>query len=323
MSHMNINFGIISYEDSSVTNPTVRSLDVSRSLTGIAVMSERTDKAENLAPGESRVIASTLRPVTQDATTVYNIIHPFSDNSSIVRLQWSGAGSTPGFATKRSILTSASSVVSIERLNSATCRISATGVLINTASVQIGDWIKFEASNDYFTSLFSPVNQQAFRVIAKGSGYVDVTDNGVMSEDQNITLGADYDMQMRVFSNGPVKINDIIEISGAGQNPNNAGKFQILEISYDYVQFINPYASDMSFAVGTDVVQIYDRLMGFLFIRANDTVSLKINDGNPVKIQRIGAYEALFLGSVQAFKIELINEEQSAVSATVYYSSLV
>ena len=226
MSHLNLNFGIISFEDNSVTNPTVRSLDVSRSLTGIAIMGERTDKAENLAPGESRIIASTLRTITQDATTIYNIIHPNANDASTVRLQWSYTGTAPGFATKRNIGTSAMSIVSINRINSATCRISATGVLISTTNIQIGDWLKFEQSNDLFASLFSPINQNAFRIIAKGAGYIDVTDNGIMSEDQSIALGSSYDMQMRVFSNGPVKVGDFLDISGSGQNPNNAGKFQ-------------------------------------------------------------------------------------------------
>ena len=319
MSHMNLNFGLITYEDSSITNPTIRSLDVNRSLLGIPVVGERTDKVENLLPGESRVIASTLRAVTQDNSTVYNVVHPWSDNASTVRLQWTGSGAAPGFATKRIIGTTNSSIVSITRINPATCRIMCS--TMNTSLVQVGDVVKFEKSYDTFVSLFSYSNQAAFRVLAKGTGYIDVVDDGVMNEDQNVVLGTAFDKQLRVFSNGSVRVGDIIEVSGSGQNPNNAGKFTVTELSYDYVQFINPFATDLTFT-NTGNVQVYDRLMGFLFIRASDTVSFKINDGNAIKIQRLGSNEALFLGSVQGFKIELVNEEQTPVSATVHYSSI-
>ena len=320
MSHMNLQFGVITYEDSSITNPTVRSLDVSRSLLGIPVVCERTDKVENLSPGESRVIASTLRAISQDNTTVYSIYQPWSSDTGTTRLAWTGVGTPPGFGTYRNLGLTAVSVVSINRLNPATCRISS--VSMDTTQVQVGDVLKFEKSTDLFTSVFSVSNQAAFKVLSKDIGSIDVTDNGIMNEDQNVVLGPSFGFQLRVFSNGTIKVGDILELSNTPLNPNNLGKFQILDFSYDYVQFTNLFAVSSVFT-NTNTVQIYDRLMGFVFIRASDTVSLKVNDGNSIKIQRLGSNEAIFLGSVVGSKLELVNEEQSPVSATVHYSSLV
>lgn len=319
MSFMNFNFGLIAFEDQNITNPTVRSVDITRSMTGIPITAERTDRVDQLRTGESKVIASTLRSTLQDNTTGYDIVHPLVADVSTVRLQWNGIGTNPNFALKRSIGTSAVSSVAISRLNPATARVTSVGM--STVSVQVGDILKFEKSTDTFTSVFSVINQNAFKVVSTGSNYIDVMDNGAMSVETFI-LGAQFDKQMRCFSVGPVQVGDTIEIMGTGQNIGNMGKYEVREISYDYVQIINPYAVDLSF-VNTNNVQIYDRLIGFICIRANSTLSVSINDAVPFKIQRVGANEALFIGSLSAFKIELSNEEQSEVSATVHYSSYV
>lgn len=320
MSHMNLSLGIITYEDQNVNSPTIRTLDITRSMLGIPIFGEQTNKIENLAPGESRVVATT-RTLTQDNTTQYAIYHPWSVDVSTVRMM-AMAGTTPGFATQRPLGTNATSVVSIIRINPATCRVlSVSGAPINTASVQVGDILKFEKTTDFFVSNFGTINQSAFRVLSKGAGYIDVADDGVMSEESSINLGSDYDFQMRCFSNGPVKVNDIIDISGVTMNPNNCGKFRVLSVSYDYVEFANPYAVDLTFT-NTSNVQIYDRLMGFVFIRAIAPITVVINDGAPLKLERLGGQEALFIGSVQAFKIELRNDDSMAVSATVHYSSV-
>ena len=321
MSHMNLSLGIITYEDQNVNSPTIRTLDITRSLLGIPIYGEQTNKIENLAPGESRIVAATTRTLTQDNTTQYEIYHPSSVDVSTVRMM-GVAGMTPGFATKRNILTNATSVVSITRINPATCRVlSVAGAPINTTAVQVGDILKFEKTTDFFTSNFGPINQNAFRVLAKGAGYIDVAEDGVMSEESSISLGVDYDFQMRCFSNGSVKVNDILEIMGTGQNPNNVGSWKVLNVSHDYVEFANPYAVDLTFT-NTSNVQIYDRLIGFVLIRAMSPVTLVINEGAPIKIERLGGQEALFLGSIKAFKIELRNDDALPVSATVHYSSV-
>lgn len=322
MSYMNLTLGVITYEDQNVNSPQIRTLDINRTMLGIPVTSEQTSKIENLAPGESRVVAATTRSLTQDNTSLYAITHPWSADVSTVRLL-NISGTASGFATKRNLSIDATTVISINRINPATCRVqSVAGTAINTTAVQVGDILKFEKNTDLFISLFATINQASFRVLAKGTGYIDVAEDGVMSEDQSIVLGSNYDIQMRCFSNGSVKVNDILEIMGTGQNPNNIGKFKVLNVSYDYVEFANPYAVDLTFT-NSNNVQVYDRLMGFIFIRAISPVTVIINDGAPLKLEKLSSQgEAMFIGSVQAFKIELRNDETLATSATVHYSSV-
>jgi len=316
MSFLNFGFNLITYEDQNITNPTVRSVDVVRTMNGVPVTGERTDRVSPLRPGESLTVASTSRSLLQDNTTAYNILRPVSDDVSTVRLIYSGGGTAPMFAVKRELGLTAVSSVAISRVNPATARVTCVGM--NTSTVQVGDVLKFEKSNDLFSSVFSVINQNEFQVVSKGLNYIDVLENGVMSVETAV-LGAAFDFQIRCFRASVVKVGDTIEINGTGQNPMNCGKFEVKELSHDYVQFINPYAVESAF-VNTDNVFVYDGLVGFVCIRANGVVSVKINNGAPFKITRIGGNEAVFVSSLSAFKIELINEEQVEVSATVHYS---
>jgi DNA-directed RNA polymerase subunit L len=322
MSHMNLNLGIIAYEDASTTSPKIKSLDYSASFTGVMISGEKTNRVENIAPGETVTLATTARTLTQDNTTVYAIEHPLSQEDSIVRLKYV-SGATPGFATKRAIGTDATSIITISRVNSVTSRIKCVGgTMMSTAAVVVGDILKIEKSTDSFLSLFAAQSQGAFTVLSKGADYIDVNDNGLMATDTGIVLGSSFDFQLRVFSLGPVKINDVLEIMGVGQNPNNMGKYPIYDISHDYVQIVNPYAVDLSFT-NTSNIQVYSGLMGFLFIRASDQISIKVNEGSPTKITRFGNGQAIFIGSVNAFKVELVNEGTEPVSVSAFYSSVV
>jgi hypothetical protein len=315
MSFLNWNFGLIAFEDQNVTTPQIRSLDVSRSLTGVTISNEQTLKAD-LAAGGSKVVAATARALTHDGTTQYSIVQPWAAESSRVRLEWTGVGTAPGFATKRSIGLVASSVVTLSRVNSSTMRISSPA--LNSAAVQVGDMVRFEATTDSFTSVFSAANWGSWRVLATGVGTIDVLDNGVMSQEV-ATLSGVVDKQVRAFSNGPAKIGDILDISG--QNPNNVGQWQVTDIAYDYVEFVNPYAVAEVF-LNTANVQVYDRLIGFLYIRSLGEVSIRINDGEPITLMQMGPNEAFFMGSVRAYKVELVNETVNSVSATVHHASI-
>ena len=321
MSFLNFSFNIMAYEDQSVNNPQIRSLDVSKGITGITISNERTDKYD-LDPGETVTVAATARALTQDNTTQYQINHNVISDDTQVRLEWIG-GSTPGFATKRDLGIDATTTISITRINQTTSRItSVAGTNISTVSVLIGDIIKFEQTTPVFTSFFGVTNQTAFKVVNTGSNYIDVLDNSTMSLDQNIVLGSSFDKQIRCFSVGPVKIGDIVDISGVTLNANNVGKFQVTGISYDYVQFINPFAVDATFT-NTSNIQVYDRLIGFLYIRSVNGVSFKINNGNYVRINKLGNQEAYYIGSIQAYKIDLLNDGLEKTSATVHQASIV
>lgn len=318
MSFLNFGFHIIAFEDQAVTNPQIRSADISRSMNGIPISAERTDRVDGLAAGESRMIAATARELSHDATTVYSIVRPLADDISTVRLAYV-SGTEPAFATVRNLALIASASVVVSRVNPATARLTFSAA--TTSSVQVGDVLKIEKSTDWMVSPFALINQNEFKVVSKGVNTIDVLDNGVMS-DETVNLGANPSVLVRCFKADIVRVGDTIEINGTGQNPQNCGKFEVRALSPDYVELVNPYAVELQFT-NTDNVNVYDGLIGFVCVRANSVVSLKVNGGAPFKIQRIGSNEAVFIGSLMAFKLELINEEQNPVSATVHFSRFI
>ena len=320
MSFLNFSFNIMAYEDQSVNNPQIKSLDVSKGITGINISGERTDKFD-ISPGESVVAAATIRSLTQDNTTQYSINHDTPEYDQ-VRMSWTHTGTAPGFATKRNLSIDATTEITISRVNNTTAKVQSTGgTSMVTTAVQVGDIVKFEKSTSYFGSNFGITNQSMFKVIAKGSDYIDVIDNNTMSLDQDVVLGIDYDKQLRCFSAGPIKIGDILQVTSASLNQNNTGRFQVVDFAYDYVQYTNTYAVDEIFTNSSNV-QVYDRLIGFLYIRTVKGISVKINDGNAIKVSPLGNQEGYFIGSVEAYKLELINDSLEDTSATVHQSSV-
>lgn len=317
---MNLNIGLLIYEDPQTTSPKVRTPDITREYQGVSVNRPKSDE-HYLASGETATIAATSRSTSIDNTTQFAISRPKSVED-IIRLTWTGSGSAPIFRTKRALGIDATTVVAITRIAPNTARIASTaGTPINTAAVVVGDILKLERSTDSFTSVFNSANVGYYwQVQAKGSGYIDVLDNGAMALESGLTLGADFDKQLRVLSPGSVRIGDTVEFSGS-INTGNKGKYTISDLSSDYIEFVNPYAVDETFTVSGNVA-VYDRLIGFLFIRGSGAFTLKINgDTDGVKYSPMQG-EAMFLGSVEAHTVEASNEGADTIRLTLQHASL-
>jgi hypothetical protein len=319
VSFINLNYGLMCFEDQNVNSPTMRTLDITRSMLGVNVTDENTVRVNDLAPGESRTVASTERMTAMDGTTSLEFWQPDTTDGVTTRLSWAGSmGTRPGFRTARAVTLTAATAATITRTNAATMRVQLSGA--SMASVLVGDFLRIEKSNSNFLSAFSPVNQDTFRVLSVGADYVDVLDNGVMTPEV-VTLGASFARQLFVMSAAGVQIGDTLEVSqSSGQNINNVGQYKVLDVSPDYVVFQNPYAVSMVFA--NSGIKFYDRLIGFVYVRASGEVGLKINGGSVVKLAPFGANEATFIGSAEAYKVELVNEGTMPVSASVMTASL-
>jgi hypothetical protein len=322
MSFLNLNYGLIVFEDPAVQNPQIRTLDITRSWQGVCVSDEKTNKIQSLLPGDSQTVLMTARALGVNNTTQFALSHPSIDLPTM-RMQWTGVGSNPVFRTKRAISIDATSAITITRQNPATARVMTTaGTNMVTTSVQVGDYVQFGKTTDSFTSLFNPVNQLSWKVMATGSNYIDVLDNGAMSMDSAIVLGATFDQQLRVLSAGPVLVGDTLEILGAGQNPNNIGKFKITDVSADWVEFTNPFGVDLTFTNNSNVV-VYDRLVGFVWIRSSGPISVLFDaQSTPMRLAPIAGNETVFIGSVSAYQMVVTNEGQNPVTATIHHLSI-
>lgn len=324
MSFLNLNYGIISYKDPSPTNPTVRfGGDVSKSYQGVAT-SKANSKELPLGPGESGEIVTTLRSLGIDATTELEFYRPYTTEDSI-RMKWTGVGSNPAFRTKRSLGVDATTEITTTRVSPNAVRLQSTsGTAMVTTAVQVGDILKLEKNTDTFTSPFNPTNiGRMFTVQAKGVDYVDIIDNQMFMLEQNpITLGADFDFVLRVFSNGPVKVGDTVNIDGTTVNPSNKGSYTIIDLSSDYIEYVNSYGVTETITNTSDLIKLYDYLIGFVHIIGVGSFLLKINDQTPIEVGTLNGIESVFLGSVKAWKVEAINNNDCQITLDAQFAAV-
>ena len=319
MSFLNLEYHSIIFEDASVTQPKLRSGgDIERAQSGISISRPKVDSAD-LEPGDSATLISTTRALAQDGTTQYSLGRPLALLDTI-RLSWTGTGTNPVFRTKRALGIDATTAVTMTRIAPGTVRITATaGTPINTAGVQVGDFLKFERDTDIFTSVFSATNKgTTWKIQSVATGVIDFLDNGSAALDSALVLGATFDMQMRVFSVGPVKIGDTVAL-GAALNTGNQGAFKIMDVSPDYLEFVNPFAVAQTFLQNSNVV-VYDRLIGFLLMRAPCQFAVAINGGAPVTCLALGG-EAIHLSTASAYRVDVSNPGTTPVTVTVQYAS--
>lgn len=321
MSLMNIKFSLLIYEDPSHESPKIRTPDITRDYQKVTVTRPASDEFY-LGAGESAMLATTARTVGLDNTTELQLVRPFV-NDDRIRLLWTGVGTNPAFRTKRTIGIDATTTVSVTRQAPNTVRIaSVSGTAINSAAVLVGDFVKLEGSTDTFTSVWNDANQNIFwQVQSKGTGYIDILDNGAFVLEAGIVLGADFDKQLRVISAGNVKVGDTVELIG-GINIGNKGKFQIINLSSDYVEFVNPFAIAETFTVNSNV-SIYDRLIGIVLIRSTGEFRLLTNgQSEGVKVAMFQS-EALYLSSTEAHALQAVNEGTQPITIRIQHASVI
>jgi hypothetical protein len=324
MPFSNINYQILFYEDTNDTkNPLVRLPDISRSIQGVQIGQDKSDRII-LSPGEIRDIIITSRSVAWDASTEL-VVDRFSVNSDNVRIKWTGTGTNPNFRTNRNVGGSATTQVSLTRITPYVVRMTQTaGTAFTLTSVSNGDILKFEQNTDAFTSPFNVNNLgKTFQVQAKGANYIDFIDNGSASLEAGILLGSQFAFALRVFSPGSVKVNDTLTISGS-MNPSNAGKFNVVDVSPDYIEIVNPFAYPETFLYGTNAITIYEYLTGLLHLRATGPIQLRYDSETSwTNYDRFGG-GAFVLASVSAYRIQAKNNDANQdLEVSIQYAKVI
>lgn len=324
MPFLNLSYALIVYEDQSDKNPLVKVPDIARSIAGVQVDNDKSDRIA-LAPGEVKDVAVTMRTVAWDATTELTVDRYLATGDN-VRLKWTGTGAAPAFRTNRSIGGAANTVISMTRVTPYVVRITQTGgTAWALGSVINGDILKFEKNTDVFTSPFNANNLgRTFMVQAKGANYIDFVDNGTASLDTSVTLGADFAFALRVYSAGPVRTGDTLTVSGAGINPSNQGKFEIVDVSPDYIELVNPFGQAETFLYGSNSLTIYDYLIGFLHLRSNGPVGIRYDNQTEWAAKDRLGYEVLILESPSAYRVQARNNDPTQdITISVQYGRVI
>lgn len=324
MPYLNLNLGVLIYEDLNQAQPLIRPTDITRSFQQVAVQFDKSDRI-TLQPGDTTTIVSTTRSTAWDNTTQLEFQRYLAANDN-VRVRWTGTGTNPAFRTARAIAGAADTVVSITRVSPNTVRITNTaGTAWDTSTVQVNDLIRFEKSTDAIASPFSLTNQgQTWLVQAKTSSTIDFLDNGLASLDTAITLGSNYAYVLRCITQGPVRIGDTIDLAGAGLNPSNQGRYQIVDVSSDFVEVVNPFSVDETVLYGTNVINIYDHEIGFVNLRASGRFQIRFGGQTSwVDVTPLGpGNEAVMAGSFNTYQIMATNPTQQPVTISVQHAAV-
>ena len=321
MAYLNLKYGLLIYEDTDNTrNPDIRLPDISKQIEGVVV---EYDKSERLSiySNEIKDIATTQRSVAWDLTTQMQFLRPLS-TKTLMRFQYTGTGTAPVFRTNRAVGGAADTEVTVSRLTDYVARIqNVAGTAWSLGGVAVNDFIRFESDTDTFTSPLAEANKgKQYLVQSVGADYIDFIDNGGASVESNTVLGADFSDVVKVISQGPVKVGDIIQISGSGINPSNRGKFEVLDVSDDYIVVDNPLGVPETFLYSTNSIVVFEYLIGFVHIRASGSVKIRFGDQTEwLQLDRLGS-EAIFFGSACTHKIEAMNDQATPITISIQHA---
>lgn len=324
MTFLNLNYGLLAYEDMSASqNPKFRVWDYSSNTDEVIIDQEKSDRL-TLLSNEIKDIAVTSRTLAWDVTTEMKFTR-FGQETAAIRLQHTGTGTAPVFRAKRNIGADATTELSITQETSYVSRIQSTGGTPWTPAIEVkaGDFLKFEVSTDEYTSPFHATNQgKEFAVQAVGIDYIDFIDNGASAKDVNIVLGADFDKVIRCLGQSPVRVGDTISVEGFGINPSNTGDYTITNVSEDYIEVNNNLGREETF-FNNETVVVYEYLIGFMHLRASGSFQVRFNSQTEwLDINKLGGGSAVAIMSVNCHSIQARNIQTSAVSISVQTSKV-
>ena len=319
---LRMNMGLLISEDCSDKNPLVRFADISRSYQDIATINENS-RTITIAPGDTANIVVNTRTLLADVTSEFAISFPIA-GSDVARMTWTGVGTKPGFRTARVTNLDATSKVAITRLTPSIVRFTVVlGTAISTSATQVGDFVRIERSTDAFTSPFAAANRGVtFKVVGTTVSAIDVQDDGQMSPETGVVLGPNFAKAFKVLSPGPVKIKDTVIVDGI-VSLSNAGRYSIVQVADDYVEFMAPQAYPETFTNGANLVKVYDGLIGFLNVRSNGPLQMTVDGGQAFSLGMLNSCDGIFVGSLKAYLVQATNDSLTPVNVSFQYVSLV
>lgn len=267
----------------------------------------------SLDPYEERVIASTRKSLSLDATTQLQIIQPYNSlgQESLWRVQWVG-GTNPNFRVRRSLTISSTTNVSITRLNDIVARVQFSVAIGSNA--KLNDILFLEKNNDIgLQSPFNAVNTGIpCRIVGIGLNFLDVEDSGVLVNDSSVLLGVDYLDVLKVFSSAGTQATDILNISSSAFNYGNRGAFKIVAVSADYIDIEAPSLVPETVSNITEGFRIFINTIYYIALKAKGSFKLVV-DEKELDLSPLGD-TAIFASSVTCSEVIVKNMSDGMLS---------
>jgi len=233
-----------------------------------------------LDPREERIVASTRKSLSLDATTEIQVTQPYNNlaQENIWRIRWTGVGVNPNFRVRRSLTISNTTTVSVTRLNDTVARVQFSVPI--GANAKINDVLLIEKQNDLgLVSPFNLVNQGiSVRIVGVGTNYLDVDDAGVFVNEVDVLLGVDYLNILKVFSSTGVQITDVLKISSSAFNYGNRGTYKITFVSSDYIEIEAPSLVPETVSGITEGFQVFTNSIYYFALKAKGSLQLIVDE---------------------------------------------
>jgi len=322
MALLNFYISRLCYNDANPSqSPKQRNFDFLSSKEGLSVTNPISE-TRSILPGQTILLQSTARSIAPNlAASEFSISLP-KMGADLARLRWTGVGTAPSFRTFRSTSHSAATKYSAQRVSPTAVEITLQNGGVNLSSVLEGDMVYFQESDSSFSSPINPSSVgRSYAVLSKNGNSVIVRDNGMISEELNITLGADFDSVIRFFSVDGVQVGDKIRIAknSAFNSENKSKDFQVIDVTDRDIIFYNPQVIPETKVAGTNTPFLfYSRLINFVCIESDSTIYLEFdNSGNEFPVINGNIGNALFSATSNLISIAATNKNSEPITVSV------
>lgn len=322
MALLNFYISRLCYSDPNASqSPKQRNFDFLSTVQGLSVTNPISE-TRSILPGQTILLQSTARAINSNlATSEFTVSLP-KPGSDLARLRWTGVGQAPGFRTARNISHSAATTYSAVRMSPTASQITLNGGGANLAAVVPGDLMYLQESDSAFSSPLNPSSLgNSYVVLSKDANSVIVRDNGMISEETNIPLGALFDSAVRFFSADGVQVGDKLRVAaGSGFNSENKLKdFQVMGVTDRDITFYNPQIIPETVVAGINTPFLfYSRLINFVCIEADSTIYLSFDGAeNEFPVINGNTGSALFSATTNLISVAATNKNSEPITVSV------
>jgi hypothetical protein len=319
MSFLNFYLGRICYIDASpVQNPMQKNFDFLLKKEGV-VVNEPVSISKMIAPGQEEILNSSARVLAANmSTTEFELSKPLS-GSDLVRMRFTGTGTAPAFRVLRAVnygATPATTMVTVSRLSGTAAKLDFVGSGVDFSAALVGDEVYLESSTDTFTSPLNPNSTgRAYRVLASSALSLTVRDDGLLSPETGIVLGAGFSSVIRVHSSTGVRVGDRIRFNqlSAFNLENKSSELTVEAVTDRDLFFFNPNFIPETVVSGVAVpFSVFDKLLSFIAIESSAAVKIKVDGTSEFRMSELCG-SCFFAGSLSAITVSVVNESTSDI----------
>lgn len=257
MSLINVSLNLVAYADAlKNVNPSVKFTDLKWSMLGLPTNQPQMIPIA-LSPGISQTIMSATRTLTFSGGTTFNIVAvPATTDAQIQTSFGQRTGRTDGDSTTQWTVTRTNTLVRLF--------FTGTGAVPDFTTFMIGDGVTLGTG-------FNTFNQGDFTItnVSVSGTYVEFTNA--------IGVGETVLAQADIYSNGPVQVGDVLDISNPAFSFPNQGQFVLTRVTDTFVEFSNQNLVPESVTGVTSGFVIYPVAAQWMLLAVDQQITVAFN----------------------------------------------